>query len=263
MTAAEKFAVTVGLKGGPRLFRTAHTWAEELQLPFLKRRRGESLAKMRERYGLAGLLVATARGPQVDTEEGVLRYHPGMAVLRVQELERGHLDHFVDACELKPGDRVLDCTLGLAADAAIASYVTGPSGKVVGLEASPLIWKVVSEGLKTYSDAPPELVAALRRITAIRANAREYIRTLPDDSFSVVYLDPMFQTPVAGSSNMQPLRPAAFHEEPDRAFVEAALRVAPRVVVKERYRGYMEKLGASEIRGGRYSRVKYGIIRRQ
>ena len=46
------------------------------------------------------------------------------------------------------------------------------------------------------------------------------------------------------------------------ATVKAALRVAPCVVVKERGQKLLEALGCTEILGGRYSRVKYGIRRR-
>jgi len=261
MSGPQKFAVTVGLKGGPALHDQAVRWARELDLPYLKRR-GRSLESLRREAGVTAVLVATARGPQVDSDEGTLRYHPCMAVLRTQEIVRGHGDHFASACALGPGSRILDCTLGLAADAAVASFVAGPTGRVVGLEASPLIWKVVSEGLKHYQDAPPGLLAALRRIETVHAEAGAYLRSLPADSFSVVYMDPMFQTPVDVSSNMQPLRPAACPSEPDRALIAEALRVASRVVVKERWRGFLERLGADEIQGGRYSRVKYGIIRR-
>ncbi len=255
------FAVTIGLKGGTDLVLEAREWAKELGLPYLRRRK-ESLETLRSGHGLSGILVATRKGPQVYTEEGILRYHPGMAVLRLQEIKKGGEDHFLEACELEPGKRILDCTLGLGADAAVASYAVGSSGLVVGLEASPIIWKLTSLGMASYTEGEPDLIDALRRIRTVHAEAGAYLAAAPDDAFDVVYLDPMFQRPVEGSSNMQPLRPAACHQEPSAATIEEALRVAPLVVVKERYSGYLQKLGAAEIQGGRYSRVKYGIIRR-
>lgn len=260
---ADKFAVTIGLKGSSELYRQGLNWAHELSLPFLSRRHKDSLEKMRREHGLAGLLVATRKGPQVYTEEGILRYSPGMAVLRLQELKRGGEDHFVSACALSSGKRVLDCTLGLGADAAIASCLVGTEGLVVGVEASPVIWKLTSVGMRSYNDGDPDLVAALHRIKPVLGEAEEYLMAAPDDSFDVVYMDPMFQKPVEGSSNMLPLRPAACHKEPTMDTIREALRVAPLVVIKERYRGFLQRLGASEFEGGRYSRVKYGIIRRE
>ena len=48
-----------------------------------------------------------------------------MAVLRVQRLKKHESDHFSAALALKPGMRVLDCTMGLASDAVVASFITG------------------------------------------------------------------------------------------------------------------------------------------
>ena len=45
--------------------------------------------------------------------------------------------------------------------------------------------------------------------------------------------------------------------------VALALRAAPRVVIKERDEELLRSLGAEEIQGGKYSKVRYGIIRRQ
>lgn len=89
-----------------------------------------------------------------------------------------------------------------------------------------------------------------------------YLESLPPDSFDAVYFDPMFEHPVEGSSNMVPMRPAADHRPLTRSVIEKALKAAPLVVVKERSRQFLTELGAQEIQGGRYSRIKYGIIRR-
>ena len=96
----------------------------------------------------------------------------------------------------------------------------------------------------------------------VYAEADEYLYTLPADSFDVVYFDPMFRIPINASSNMEPLRPISCEKPLTEATVKAALRVAPCVVVKERGQKLLEALGCTEILGGRYSRVKYGIRRR-
>ena len=85
---------------------------------------------------------------------------------------------------------------------------------------------------------------------------------MPADSFDVVYFDPMFRIPINASSNMEPLRPISCEKPLTEATVKAALRVAHCVVVKERGQKLLEALGCTEILGGRYSRVKYGIRRR-
>ena len=78
----------------------------------------------------------------------------------------------------------------------------------------------------------------------------------------MVYFDPMFRHPVQGSKAMEALRPLALEEPLDRTTVELALKVAPRVVIKERSEYLLREYGCQEYVGGKYSRIKFGIIRR-
>ncbi|MBR6637072.1 MAG: class I SAM-dependent methyltransferase, partial [Phascolarctobacterium sp.] len=163
---------------------------------------------------------------------------------------------------LREGMRVLDGTLGLAGDAAIASYLVGEKGKVVGVEASILLHFVVENGLRSYAAEDPDLTSALRRITTVRATAEEYLENCEADSFDVVYFDPMFRYPVQGSSAMEPLRPVAYEKPLNQRTIELALKAAPKIVIKERSEKILREYGCTEILGGRYSRIKFGIIRR-
>ena len=61
---------------------------------------------------------------------------------------------------------------------------------------------------------------------------------------------------------MKPLRPLAYAEPLDKAVLSEALRVAPLVVVKERTPRVLRELGIEELYGSKYSKVKYGILRR-
>ena len=257
-----KFATIRGRNDKGNLRDLAKAWAQELGVEFLSRQAEGSLQDMLTTYDLDCLLVATQRGPQIYTTEGLLKFHPGMAVLRLENLRKGQKDNFATACELQPGDKFLDCTLGFASDSAIAAYLVGKEGTVVGLEGSQPLWFVVEAGLKIYQCENPLLTEALRRITAINSKAEEYLVALPPDSFDVVYFDPMFQRPIQASSNMVPLRPIAYHKTLDRAMLEAALRVAKKVVVKEHTEKVLRDLGFTEIVGGKYSHVKYGVLRR-
>lgn len=123
------YGVTVIRKSGTELYQEARSWAAALDLPFLPRPLHGTLDQLLREKGMKAVLVATHQGPQVYTEEGILKYHPSMGVPRIRNLKRGGTDHLVQACRLRPGMRVLDCTLGLAADAAVASFITGPEGK--------------------------------------------------------------------------------------------------------------------------------------
>ena len=234
-----KFAVTAGRNSG--LQWQARAWAQGFGVPYL--RRGHS-------------------GSLVFTQEGRFFFHPSMADLRLKHIAAGESDHLIEALDLKPGAKVLDCTLGLASDALVASYAVGTAGKVVGVEASPLLAFTVARGLQQYATGEADVDAAMRRIKVIHAKAEDYLKILPPDSFDAVYFDPMFRFGVKTSANMKPLRPIAYEKEVTAEVLELALKITPRVVIKERGEDFLHSLGCTEIQGGRYSRVKYGIIRR-
>lgn len=257
-----RFAVTAGRKGSGDLLTAAKEWATHFNVPYIERASKGRLEELRQQNNLDAILVATADGPQIYNNEGTFFYHPGMAVLRLQRLKNNEHDHFAQALELREGMRVLDGTLGLAGDSAIASYLVGEKGKVVGVEASILLHFVVENGLRSYAAEDSDLTSALRRIKTVQATAEEYLETCEADSFDVVYFDPMFRYPVQGSSAMEPLRPIAYEKPLNQRTIELALKAAPKIVIKERSEKILREYGCTEILGGRYSRIKFGIIRR-
>lgn len=254
------FIVTTTRDNQDELQSTALRWARALQVPMIIRNNW-NLDKLKKEYEVDAILLATSQGPKVYCKGHKFFYHPSMAQLRIENIKKGQVDYMAEAMDLHPGMRVLDCTLGLAADAAIASYMVGPTGKVVGLEASELLHFVVQNGLKTYDTKDEDLTAALRRIVAVRAEAATYLSTRMEE-YDVIYFDPMFETPVESSSNMEPLRDLAYESKLTPEIIQLALARAPRVVVKERYIKYLRDLGCTIFMGGRYSSVKYGVILR-
>ena len=258
-----KYAVMLSRNArGSGAVQTAKDMAARLGVAYLDRPHNQVLEEFMAAQALAAVIVLEKDGPRVHSEQGTFAYHPGMAEIRVQQLLRGAPDHLVQALDLRSGARVLDCTLGLASDAAVAACVVGPTGRVVGLEASLLLHFAVQYGLAHYECKTPLLTAALRRVEAVHAVAGEYLAACAADSFDVVYFDPMFRHPVQGSKAMEALRPLALEEPLDRTTVELALKVAPRVVIKERSEYLLREYGCQEYVGGKYSRIKFGIIRR-
>ena len=129
-----------------------------------------------------------------------------MAQLRTQNIDRGMSDHMAEAMGLTEGMSVLDCTMGLASDAVVASYIVGSAGKVVGIEKSPVVHLIVSRGIDDFDAEDERLVQAVKRVQPIQSDALEYLRSLADGSFDVVYFDPMFREPVYTSANFKPMR---------------------------------------------------------
>ena len=258
-----KYAVVLSRNArGSGAIAAAKAMAAELGVTYLDRPHNQVLEEFMVAQGLEAVIVLEKDGPRIHSQYGTFAYHPGMAEIRVQQLLRGAPDHLVKALDLRCGARVLDCTLGLASDAAVAACVVGETGRVVGLEASLLLHFAVKHGLAHYECKTPLLTAALRRVEAVHAVAAEYLASCAPDSYDVVYFDPMFRHPVQGSKAMEALRPLALEEPLAKSTVELALKVAPRVVIKERSEYLLAEYGCTEYVGGKYSRIKFGIIRR-
>lgn len=208
-----------------------------------------------------GALVVHWPTLSIWTPTGILQYHPGMALHRVASLRRGAPDTMVDAMQLHRGDRVLDCTAGLASDAVVAAYAVGAEGKVIGLESVAAVALLLKVGLARYPGQGPELTAAMRRVHVRHADYHQALAQYPAASFDVVYFDPMFTAPVQESSGIAPLRPLADHAPLSASALQEACRVARRcVVVKERRDGPLATvLPWDRIHGGRKSRIAYLI----
>ncbi len=253
--------VTTIHKPTPAAAECAHALAASLGAPFVERGR-HSLDALCAEYGVDTVLVAAKNGPVVHTPGGEYFFHLSMAELRINNLKDGKPDHMIAAMGLAPGMSVLDCTLGLATDAAVASFVTGAGGRVVGLEASPVIATITGYGLAGFASGRPDVDAALRRIEVANADYNEYLSGLTPAAFDVVYFDPMFRAPVAASSSLRPLRHLADPRPVTPAAIAAARRVARRRVVLKEASGSGEfaRLGFTNVVGGRYSSVHYGIL---
>lgn len=256
-----KVGVTIARNAsGAAAIAQAQAWARQLGAVYIERPHNQGVPELMQQYELAALVVGEQDGPRIHSEAGSFAYHPGMSVLRLQQLKRGQTEHLLAALGLQPGVRVLDATLGLAADAAISAYTVGSAGRVVGLEAAPLVHFAVSWGLANYVAEDADLTAALRRIEPVQALAKDYLAQCEAGAFDVVYFDPMFRHPVSGANGMDALRPLSYEAPLDAETLALARRVAPRVVIKERSEYILRNYGCTEFVGGKYSRIKYGIL---
>ena len=169
---------------------------------------------------------------------------------------------FADGVGPASGEKSAGCYAGPGGGCRISAYAVSEAGTVVGLEASPLLYFAVSYGLKNYVAEDADLTAALRRIQPVQALAENYLAQCAPDSFDVVYFDPMFRHPVNGAKGMDALRPLSYEEALSAETLQLALKAAPRVVIKERSEYILREYGCEEFIGGKYSRIKYGIIKR-
>lgn len=164
-------------------------------------------------------------------------FHPNSAAFRLKRIARGEAEPFLEATQLQLGDTVLDCTLGLAADAMLAAYIVGETGRIVGLEANPNVAFIVGQGMQSYDTTELPLTACMRQIEVVQSEAVHYLKTLPANAFDVVYMDPMFEEAIEESNNFEALRRVGEHVTLTDEWVQEAKRVAKkRVVLKAHFR---------------------------
>lgn len=253
-----KVAVTT-TKDTPELTQLAHNIANMLQIQFIPRQ-NRSLKKLCERYDIDNFIT-------VEKERIILKgsdtlfWHPNMAVPRLKSLRQGKNDPMLTAMDIKSGYRVLDCTLGLASDALVAAYAVGDKGRVVGLEVNKYIAFLTEWGLNNFKGQNKHICNILNRIDVINTSYQQFLAEQPDNSFDVVYFDPMFRMGLYQSSAINSLRPYADHEPLTKAAIGSALRVAAqRVVIKEKVNSEeFKRLNAEHIFGGKYSPIAYGV----
>jgi 16S rRNA (guanine1516-N2)-methyltransferase len=161
-------------------------------------------------------------------------FHPNSAAFRSKRPLAN--DPLIEVSGLVAGDSFLDCTLGMASDALIASLVVGDEGRVVGCESDPIIGHIVREGLRNYQDML-KLHESMRRIEVEAAVAVDFLRAQQANSFDVVYMDPMFTEEITEASNFAPLRSNADPSQLSAEWVAQAKRVARKsVVLKAHFR---------------------------
>jgi 16S rRNA (guanine1516-N2)-methyltransferase len=160
-------------------------------LAVVERRRGSVAAA---RGDAAVALVCTEGGVVAETARGRLAFHRGTAEKRLRTLRGGGSDPLVRAGELRPGDRVLDATLGLGHDALVAAAAVGPGGAVEGVEADLVLAVLAQEGAAGDVPEPGSAPLSVRHgdSRAVLAAA-----AAGGDRADVVLLDPMFERPAA------------------------------------------------------------------
>lgn len=259
---SKRTIVTTGRKFHADSVTLAQKTAQKLDVPYVERKNA-SIGELRTEYRADLVLVAKKGLLMLETEDGEMFFHPNMAHLRLRNLrftDQG--DRMAEAMGLRAGMSVLDCTLGFAADAIVASFLTGAEGTVTGIESNPLIAEITGYGLAHFRAENYPIQEAMRRIRVISMDCTDFLRQAETDSYDIVYFDPMFRYPLMDSKNLNPLRSVADHRPISTEAIREAKRVARmRVVLKETAKSTeFDRLGFPRKTGGRYSKVQYGVI---
>lgn len=203
----------------------------------------------------APVLVLAARRADLLHGGRAFRASVGMAYLRLLRARKGEPDPLVTAARLAPGERVLDATLGLGGDALVCAQATG--AQVVALEQSGLVAAFAQAALRRL---PRHGLSPGALIEVRRADHREALRALPDASFDVVLLDPMFRRTGDAAPLFDLLRLHAEHAPLEAATLREARRVARRgVLIKDAAPGHeLRRLGLAPLLSRRTAAICFG-----
>jgi hypothetical protein len=257
-----RIAVTTPLRPSQAEEAAARAAAERHGLAYAPRGRRPAAEVLREAAADA-LLVLSPRASVLATDREERRWSAGMGALRAKRLRRpgGAVDPtardpFLEAAGLLAGDAVLDCTLGLGADALVAAAAVGARGRVVALEASRPLAAWVAEGLRRSGDE------AAARIEVRAADHADALAALPERSFDVVLFDPMFRHARAEPAGFDLVRRLADPRPLSPAALERARRVARRwVLVKDGAPGWdLTRLGLVPLPSARGAHRYYARV---
>ncbi len=205
----------------------------------------------------APVLVLAARRADLYPGGRSFRASAGMAFLRVLRARKGEVDPLVGAAGLRPGDRVLDATLGLGGDALVAAHATGV--EVVGVEKDAVLAAFTQAGLRRLQKHGRD---PARLVRVVHADHRAFLRAQPAGAFDVVLLDPMFRRAGEAGPLFELLRAHAEHAPLDAETLREARRVARRgVLVKDAAPGHeLLRLGIEPILTRRSAAIAFGWI---
>lgn len=256
-----RFVVTTSYKPTREETTRAKALALELGVDYVSRSR---LREYEREKGLDFYYVFDKNGQlAIRTSDSVFFFHPGMSKVRLKNIKLNEPDYLIESMGLTGSETVLDTTFGLGNEALLIAHFL-PLGKVVGLEGSEHIYRVVSHGLENYPYKAGWAREAAARVQLYNADLREFVRSCEDGAYDVVYCDPMFEIPRYSSNSINPLRPFALYERIDREDVSQMVRVAAKRFILKSRRGdsLLEELGLAfdKLEGSKKSGVLYGVI---
>lgn len=154
-----------------------------------------------------------------------LFFHPNTAMFRI----KANKDCLLDIIG-KEKKVILDATMGLATDSIVMSSY---GHHVTALESNKIIYYIVKKGLEKYETVNIKLKKAMANIKCQNIDSYKYLKLCKDNSFDVIYFDPMFSHNIKDSDNLNGIKRLANRSILTDKVIKEAKRVArEKIVVK-------------------------------
>lgn len=243
--------ITTSLRENEELIARSQALAHDLGADYQPRRK-LSLAKCLEQFGPFYLLYKDGLS-FINANASELTFHPDTAALRIKAPH----DALVSLLGKSP-KTILDTTMGLASDSLVMAAV---GNQVTALESQDMIFQVVSRGLASYQTDDKQLEKAMRSIKAIKSDSLSFLKSQADNSFDIIYADPMFSETIKESENLEAIKPLANGSRLTEEWLNEAKRVArEKIIIKAHFRDTVfEELGFErQVRPNQ--KLHYGVL---
>lgn len=219
--------ITTSYRPTTKQLTIAHQIAQQFNINFISRNK-YTIAKLHQYYGERLLVVDEQKIVLYLSQQSPIHFHPNSAMFRIKRLQQGQIDPLIEMCELKSNDLILDATFGLGSDSLVlASQLT--SGKIIATEANENLATIMMAGMQHHPYR--QLQSSIDKITLLQQHHYDYLLQCDDNSFDIVYFDPMFDTTIVASSALQQVKHTMAYEMITQATIEQALRVTRRAVI--------------------------------
>lgn len=219
--------VTTSVKTTLELNDNAQKLADELNLKYIKRNKStiKQLLKTTK-----GVIVVYKNKLSYFENNSEFFFHLDTTALKIKNSDNEPLVEIIG----KEKQSVLDCTMGLAGDSILLSYY---GHNVTSIEKNEIIHLITSNGLKNYISPNEEINNAMRKIITHNYDCIDYLKRTSDNTFDIIYFDPMFSYDIAESTNLSGLAHLADNHFPYEEFIKEAYRVGRgKIIIKAHFR---------------------------
>jgi len=219
--------VTTSVKTTKELDSAAKLLANNLALQYIPRNK-KTIKQLLSI--VTGVLVVYKNKLSYYENNSELFFHLDTTALKIKNSDNEPLVEIIG----KEKQSVLDCTMGLAGDSILLSYY---GHTVTSIEKNKIIHLITSNGLKNYISPNEEINNAMRKIITHNYDCIDYLKRTSDNTFDIIYFDPMFSYDIAESTNLSGLAHLADNHFPYEEFIKEAYRVGRgKIIIKAHFR---------------------------
>lgn len=219
--------ITTSIKTTSELNDKAQKLANELNLNYIKRNKTtikQLLATVR------GVIVVYKNKLSYFENDSEFFFHLDTTALKIKNSDNEPLVEIIG----KEKQNVIDCTMGLAGDSILLSYY---GHNVTSIEKNRIIHLITSVGLENYISPDDEINKAMRKIITHNYDCVDYLKRTPDNTFDIIYFDPMFSYNITESNNLAGITPLADTAFPYEEFLQEATRVGKdKIIIKAHFK---------------------------